>query len=248
MREAEDLRDDVRVVLLGVDDALQRERARLDDDADDRERERDLVGDELRDRAQAAEQGVLRAAGPAADEHAVEAHRADRRHVQERHVGVGDREVDVLVRARDGRLAAERHQRERGERGEHRDERRGQVERRCARRRGSRSACGSSLPRSAIGCSRPIGPTRLGPWRVCSRPISLRSKTVMKAKKRHQPVDEDEGLDHGDERRRRASGLLPRSCRRRRPAHRPRRSAPLRGRACARASPARSSCRPRGAP
>ena len=45
-----------------------------------------------------------------------------------------------------------------------------------------------SLPRSAIGCSRPIGPTRFGPWRVCRRPISLRSKTVMKAKNAIRPL------------------------------------------------------------
>ena len=91
-----------------------------------------------------------------------------------------------------------------------------------------------SLPRSAIGCRRPTGPTRLGPWRVCMRPISLRSNTVMKAKKRHQPVREDERLDQRDEhavrhlrRPRRCSG-------RRRRARRPRRSARRPGRACAR--------------
>ena len=41
----------------------------------------------------------------------------------------------------------------------------------------------SSLPRSAIGCSRPCGPTRLGPRRAWKRPISRRSTHVMTAKK-----------------------------------------------------------------
>ncbi len=41
----------------------------------------------------------------------------------------------------------------------------------------------SSLPRSAIGCSSPCGPTRLGPRRAWKRPISRRSTHVMTAKK-----------------------------------------------------------------
>ena len=41
----------------------------------------------------------------------------------------------------------------------------------------------SSLPRSAIGCSRPAGPTRFGPSRTWKRPISRRSTQVITAKK-----------------------------------------------------------------
>jgi hypothetical protein len=36
----------------------------------------------------------------------------------------------------------------------------------------------SSLSASAIGCSRPSGPTRLGPWRTWIQPRNLRSHNV----------------------------------------------------------------------
>ncbi|MCY1555278.1 hypothetical protein D9M68_919220 [compost metagenome] len=36
----------------------------------------------------------------------------------------------------------------------------------------------SNLIASAIGCSRPNGPTRLGPRRTCMKPSSLRSHSV----------------------------------------------------------------------
>ena len=35
-----------------------------------------------------------------------------------------------------------------------------------------------SLTASAIGVSRPNGPTRLGPGRICVQPITLRSQSV----------------------------------------------------------------------
>lgn len=38
-----------------------------------------------------------------------------------------------------------------------------------------------SLIPSAIGCSRPIGPTRFGPFRSCMYPSSFRSRRVKKA-------------------------------------------------------------------
>ena len=56
--------------LLEEHDALQAHRAGLDHDADDREHERQLVGDELRGGAQRAEQRVLVGARPAGHEHA----------------------------------------------------------------------------------------------------------------------------------------------------------------------------------
>ena len=36
----------------------------------------------------------------------------------------------------------------------------------------------SSLSASAIGCSKPNGPTRLGPSRICVKPMALRSHSV----------------------------------------------------------------------
>jgi len=36
----------------------------------------------------------------------------------------------------------------------------------------------SSFSASAIGCSRPKGPTRLGPSRICVKPMALRSHKV----------------------------------------------------------------------
>ena len=35
-----------------------------------------------------------------------------------------------------------------------------------------------SFTASAIGCSRPNGPTRLGPGRICDQPMALRSHSV----------------------------------------------------------------------
>jgi hypothetical protein len=59
-----------RAVLLGVHDALQAHRAGLDHDADHREHERQLVGDELRGGAQRAHQRELVGARPAGHQHA----------------------------------------------------------------------------------------------------------------------------------------------------------------------------------
>ena len=36
----------------------------------------------------------------------------------------------------------------------------------------------SNFSASAIGCNKPKGPTRLGPWRTCMKPKSLRSHSV----------------------------------------------------------------------
>ena len=43
---------------------------------------------------------------------------------------------------------------------------------------GLMSSLVKSLSASAIGCSRPKGPTRLGPMRTCMKPSSLRSQSV----------------------------------------------------------------------
>ena len=55
----------IEPLLLRKHDALQAHRAGLDDDADDREQERQLVGDELRGGTQRAEQRELVGARPA---------------------------------------------------------------------------------------------------------------------------------------------------------------------------------------
>jgi hypothetical protein len=36
----------------------------------------------------------------------------------------------------------------------------------------------TSLMPSAMGCSRPAGPTRFGPMRICTQPMNLRSHSV----------------------------------------------------------------------
>ena len=63
----------IDAVLPAGDDAVRRERARLEQHADDREPERGLVADQLRRRAHRAEQRVLRARRPAGEHHAVDA-------------------------------------------------------------------------------------------------------------------------------------------------------------------------------
>ena len=65
-----------------VHDALQVHRAGLDHDADDREHERQLVGDQLRGGAQRAEQRVLVRARPAGHQHADDRQARDRERVE----------------------------------------------------------------------------------------------------------------------------------------------------------------------
>ena len=45
---------------------------------------------------------------------------------------------------------------------------------------GTMSSFSGSLSASAIGCSSPHGPARLGPGRFCIRPITRRSNQIMK--------------------------------------------------------------------
>ena len=47
-------------------------------------------------------------------------------------------------------------------------------------RAGVMSSFSSSLMASAIGCSAPCGPTRIGPSRTCTHAMTLRSRSVMK--------------------------------------------------------------------
>src|SRR5436190_306897 len=131
-QEADRLRDDVpERVRLVVDDVDERERAGRDYDAEHRERERDLVGDELRAGAHRAEQRVLRLTRPAADNEAVDPDRAEREDEDQADRDVRDDAVDVVVP--DVPPVPVRDDRERRQRRENRDDWRedvGDVDRR----------------------------------------------------------------------------------------------------------------------
>ena len=75
---------------LHVDDVAEVEALRDEQHAHQREPHGDLVGDDLRRRAHRAEERVLRVRRPAGDDHAVDAHRRDRHHVEQAGVHVGE--------------------------------------------------------------------------------------------------------------------------------------------------------------
>ena len=85
------------VSLLGDDDVAQAERAGQDEDADQGEPEDDLVGDDLRGRAEPAEQRVAVGRGVGAEDDAVDADRAEGEDEEGADVEVGDEEVDVAA-------------------------------------------------------------------------------------------------------------------------------------------------------
>src|SRR6478609_6824104 len=124
----DDLRDEEpeRRLLL-VDDFGQVQRLPHHHDAEHAQRERHLVGDELRARAHRAEDRVLRLGGPAADDEAVDAERAEREDQDQRDREVRDRALDVV--AVDGPAGAPGQHAEREQRREHRDHGRDDVER-----------------------------------------------------------------------------------------------------------------------
>src|SRR5215510_1858426 len=80
--------------LLLLDYFGQIERARLDQNGDDRQRKRQLVTDHLRRRAQSAEQAVFRIRRPAADHDAVYAKTGHREDVEQPDVHVRDVQTD----------------------------------------------------------------------------------------------------------------------------------------------------------
>ena len=80
-------------LLLREHDALQAHRAGLDDHADDREQQRQLVGDELGGGAQRAEQRELVRARPAGHEHADDREARHRQRVEHADVEVLHDEV-----------------------------------------------------------------------------------------------------------------------------------------------------------
>ena len=94
--------------VLGDDDLLQVHRAGLDDDADDGQHHRQLVGDQLAGGTQAAEQRVLVGARPAGDEDADHARSTDTASSVE-HAGLEVGEPGVGAERHDGDEQERRH-------------------------------------------------------------------------------------------------------------------------------------------
>ena len=96
----------------------RRERARLDQHAEDAEPERGFVREQLRGRAHRAEQRVLRSRRPAREHHAVHADARHREDEQHAHRQLGDLQIRVVPEDRD--RAADRDHAEHQERGQDR--------------------------------------------------------------------------------------------------------------------------------
>ena len=184
--------DGVPVVALRRDDLRRRHRAGVEEDADERQAHRDLVGDHLGRRPQPAEQRVRRAAGPAGQHDAVDADRGHGQDVEHR-----DRQVGELQRAsrspKIDDLGPERDDREGQERRRRRDDRR-QDEDRLSAAFGMMSSFSASLMPSARLCSRPNGPTRLGPMRCCMRATTRRSDQMVNSVITTRKTKIDDGL------------------------------------------------------
>ena len=165
------------LVVLRLDDADHAERAGDHDDADERHRDRDLVADQLRRRAQAGEQRELAVRRVAREDDAVDADRRDRHDVEQADVDVGDDE-----RHRGGRRAStsrpERDDRER--RSAPAPSRRSApaVNTHLSARAGVMSSLSISLMASAIGCSDAVRPD---PHRAEPRPAPTRSPSARAA-------------------------------------------------------------------
>ena len=123
--ERERLREDEPdvLVVLRVDDFDHAERAGHQDDADERQRDGDLVRDQLRRRAQAREQRVLAVRRIARQDDAVHADGRHRHDIQQADVDVGDVERNLASEETDRRT--ERNDRVDDQRRHHRDDRRG---------------------------------------------------------------------------------------------------------------------------
>ena len=90
-QEADDLRDHVPDLVLRLDDRDERQGARHHDRPQERQAHRDLVRDQLRRRAHRAQEAVLGARGPAAEQQPVEGDRAEGEEVED-----PDRDVDAV--------------------------------------------------------------------------------------------------------------------------------------------------------
>ena len=152
--------------LLPRHDIAQVQAARGHQHDDQCEAHRDLIADHLGRGAQRAEERVLRVRRPAGEDHAVHPERGDRHHVQQTGVDVASTApawngitaqaasagMIVMIGAITGRSSGWP--------------------------RPADHSLKISLTASAIGCSRPSGPTRFGPRRTCVQPIALRSQSV----------------------------------------------------------------------
>src|SRR5207253_2031992 len=91
-REVPDVPAKAPPASLLLDDRVKIERARYENDADQRQAEAQLVRDHLRRRAQSAHKAVLRVRRPARERDAVDADRRDAEDVQECYVEARDDE------------------------------------------------------------------------------------------------------------------------------------------------------------
>ena len=135
---------------------------------DNRQPHGNFVRNHLRAGAQRAHQRVVRVRRPARHDDAQHAQRRNAQHEQDADVHVGD-----------GMGAAEGDDEERGE-GGHGDHDRRAPEDQLVGVRGMMSSLISSFRASAKGCSRPCGPTRIGPSRTCMCARTLRSSQFMR--------------------------------------------------------------------
>ena len=144
-----------------------------------RQAHRDLVRDHLGAGAQAAQQRVGRAGGPAAEHDAVDAHRRAGQHHQHRHRHVGELQRRLVAEDRSPS----------GRTGSPTSAVNAQiVEMTGAKKkttlsaaRGMMSSLNASFRPSASDCSRPNGPTWLGPGRTCIRATTRRSNQIAEA-------------------------------------------------------------------
>ena len=180
-------------VVLGGDDLRGRHRAGVEEDRDEREAHRDLVGDHLGARAQAAEQGVRRAGGPAAEHDAVDADRGDRQHEQH-----GDRHVGQLQRGLGGRRSSTS-----GPNGmTAKVTKAGTTAMTGASRKttlsaalGMMSSLSASFTPSASDCSRPKGPLHVGADAVLHPGHDPALEPDVEQRQQHQDHEDEDGLE-----------------------------------------------------
>ena len=124
--EGERLIDDEPHVALGLDDVREPKRAREDDRAYDDEAQGDLVADHLRRGPQGAEDAVLVARGPAAEDDAVFTEGRKGEHEEEADIDIPDHQLDgpaeKMDRAAEGDDREHAKDRKKGDHGRHDEE------------------------------------------------------------------------------------------------------------------------------
>ena len=180
---------------LRLHDVDERERARHQDHAEHAERERDLVGDELRAGAHRAEERELGVGRPAAEDEAVDAERADREDQEQRDREVGHVAVDLV--AADLPARPPRDHRERAERRERGQERREDVEH-VDRGGGEEALLADQLDEVGDRLQEPVGAGAVRAVAQLHPPhhLPLGERQVREADE--DEVDDDERLDRGD--------------------------------------------------